>query len=221
MNERATLTSGPFGMNGCRLQLPGRPGKERGTFAHAPAGRVETSQCVEALVRHTARSTKLAPELLRLRRHEREEEHALPREIARQRGEHVVEIGVLRAVLRQRPRLGRLYVLVSPRDTRQCALDALLEQKASAAVHGGMILGEIRDVRLIERGALAGRNDTAPVFLDHRDDAASEIAPRVRELRCVALIEALPREVAVAVEGDLSEQKETQRVRTMAVDRLL
>ena len=56
--------------------------KERLALAHLPSGHVERRQRVEALLRDRARRAELRPQLLRLLRHERREEHRLPRELA-------------------------------------------------------------------------------------------------------------------------------------------
>src|SRR2546426_8932506 len=57
------------------------------------------------------------------------------------------------------------------------------------------------------------------VVHDHRERARHEVADGVGELRGIARVEALPREVAVVVEPDLAEQEVAQRIGAVSIDR--
>ena len=103
----------------------------------------------------------------------------------------------------------------------QTILQRLVQQEAARAVHRRVVVGEVGGVLLRRLGARAGGNDAAAVALDHRDHAAREIAPRVGEVGVVALLEPLPREAAVAVEGNLAQQEIAERVGAEAVDRFV
>ncbi len=87
------------------------------------------------------------------------------------------------------------------------------------AVRGERGAGGALERRVVARRIL--RHGTAAVVHDHRERARHEIAERVGQLGRVAGVEALPREIAVALEADLAQQEIPQRVRAVALDRLV
>src|SRR5438270_4428933 len=122
---------------------------------------------------------------------------------------------MLRFVLGERPWLGCLHELVPTGHAREHTLGALLQEISARAIHRAVVLRHVREISTVESCALAMGHNAFAVLLDHRNDAATKIPPGVRQFRGVALVEAFPGEVAVAVEGDLSQQEKAEGVRTM------
>src|SRR6476646_4835056 len=210
----------PLAFLGRRRRRRRLPRKERRAFAHLPSRAVEAREAVEALIGDTTGSAELTPELFGLAGHEWVQQHALTRQRTRHRRKNVVELRATRRIFRQRPRLRRLNKLVPPRHAVEGAFHTLLEEIAPRSVHRRVILDEIADVRAIERCALTRRHDAVAILLHHRDRPAREIAPAVCELGGIALIEALPGKITVAIERDLAQQEIAERIGAVTVNRL-
>src|SRR5438876_4140932 len=89
-------------------------------------------------------------------------------------------------------------------------------------VHGARVRRERAPGRGFERRVvvLGVAWYRAPAVVhDHRERARHEVADGVGELRGIARVEALPREVAVVVEPDLAEQEVAQRIGAVSIDR--
>ena len=70
-----------------------------------------------------------------------------------------------------------------------------------------MVFDEVGDIGAIECGVLADWDHAVAILLDHGNCSPCEIAPRVRQLGIVALVESLPGEIPITVEWDLAHKK--------------
>ena len=118
-----------------------------------------------------------------------------------------------RRILRKRPRRRCGDELVRRVDQPKRRRRAFVKREPvhRAAVVRSDLLAEARE--LIRRRA--GRRQPPPAIARrHRRDAADQVAEVVREVDVVALVVALPREVAVAAERDLLHEIQPQRIVT-------
>src|SRR6266576_6661012 len=151
-------------------------------------------------------------------RDERQPQRREPRHGARQVREHRIELRIL-LLLRELPRRGLLDVAVGPRREPEERRRSLLD---SVAVHRARIGGERVAAGLLERrgeAARVARHDALAVAMNHRERARHEVAERVGEVRGVARVEALPAEIAVALEPDFAQQEVAERVGAVPLDR--
>src|SRR6476661_4533180 len=66
-------------------------GKEALALFYRPSSGIERPELPESLIRDEARRAELFPQRLCLERHEGREQHGLTRELADERGEHMIE----------------------------------------------------------------------------------------------------------------------------------
>ena len=93
-----------------------------------------------------------------------------------------------------------------------------MQQPAARPVHARVIRRHVGIVVALHVRAHRGGHDAVEILLDHRDRAAGQIAERIRQVTGVPLFEALPREVAVAVERDFAQQYVAECIGAVAVD---
>ena len=114
-------------------------------------------------------------------------------------------------VARERPRLGFGDVFVRGVNDAEGGGDAVLQRER---VHALRVRPERRrrDDRELSR-RLRAFQPSAAIFLGHRRDAADEVAEIVRQVRVVAFVEPLPREIEVGPERRCFDDIQPQRIR--------
>ena len=122
-------------------------------------------------------------------------------------------------ILCQCPGRGCRDELVGAIDQPKRGRRTLVQRKA---VHRGPIVGHhaLSQPRQLIVAGRAWRHAPAAVAMRHRRDPADQIAQVVREIDVVALLVPLPREVAVAAEGDLLHEIQPERVDAEPIRRL-
>src|SRR5689334_3120344 len=122
--------------------------KERLSLTHLPAGDIEPGEGVEALRGDRSWRAELRPQLLRFFRHERRDEHGLPRELTDERREGDLELAALGGILGLLPRRAPVDVLVAARHALPDDLERFMQEKAAGPVHHGVIVGDVRRILL-------------------------------------------------------------------------
>src|SRR5207244_4771565 len=151
--------------------------------------------------------------------HQRKKVSRLSRQLPHQRRDRALELSALRRIFCQLPRRLAIDVLVAARNGLPERLERVVEQKAFWPDRRVVRL-EVLCIRFVDLVTSPSRYYAIAVALYHRDRTTGEIAEGVGEIRVVALLESLPRKVAVAVERHFAHQEIAERIRAVATNRI-